>query len=170
MKRADTLAASAGLMLIATVCLFSVVGAVAFQHVFDKQPCPWCILQRVIYLAMAAVALLGSGWIRHGGRIGRVIASACALLVAGLGLAGIATAGYQNLVASKLPSCDLTLADRIISGLGLDAWQPEVFEVRASCMDAVVHLLGVPFELWSLALYALVTAFAVWIAGRCLRT
>jgi hypothetical protein len=28
----------------------------------------------------------------------------------------------------------------------------------------------VPFELWSLALFALVTAFSVWLAGRCLRS
>ena len=57
-----------------------------------------------------------------------------------------------------------TLADRIISGLGLDAWQPEVFEVRASCAEAAVSLLGVPFELWSAALFVLLGAAAVRLA------
>ena len=82
------------------------------------------------------------------------------VLVAGLGVAGGAAALYQNLVAAKLPSCDMTLADRIVSGLGLDAWQPEVFEVRSSCADAAVSLLGVPFELWSFGLFALITLIA----------
>lgn len=81
-----------------------------------------------------------------------------------LALAGTAAALYQHFVAAKLPSCDLTLADRIISGLGLDAWQPEVFEVRASCAEAAVSLLGVPFELWSAALFVLLGAAAVRLA------
>jgi len=49
----------------------------------------------------------------------------------------------------------LTLADKVISATGLDTRFPEVFEVRASCADAAVDLAGVPFEFWSLALFAL---------------
>ncbi len=161
--------ASTALVAIAVVCLAAVAGAVAFQHVLDKQPCPWCILQRVIFLAMAAVALLGSGWARFGGRIGGALTAASAGLVALIGASGVATALYQNQVASHSASCDLTLADRIISGLGLDAWQPEVFEVRASCADAKVDLLGVPMELWSLTLYVLLIASALWTTRRALR-
>ena len=44
--------------------------------------------------------------------------------------------------------------DKVISGLGLDTRWPEAFEVRASCADAAVSILGVPFEFWSLALFA----------------
>ena len=31
---------------------------------------------------------------------------------------------------------------------------PDVFEARASCADAAVSLLGVPYEFWSAALFA----------------
>lgn len=146
------------LALTALLCLASVGGALYAQHVHGMEPCPWCILQRIVYLAMAVVALLAVA-MPHG-VAARVSCGLSALLVAALGLLGAAAALYQNLVAAKLPSCDLTLADRIVSGLGFDAWQPEVFEVRSSCADAAVSLLGVPFELWSCALFALLALLA----------
>jgi protein dithiol:quinone oxidoreductase len=84
-------------------------------------------------------------------------------LIGLLGLFGVAAALYQNLVAAHLPSCDMTLADRIISGLGVDALAPELFEVRASCADAAVKLMGVPYELWSCLLFVMVAATAVMV-------
>ena len=145
-------------VLIALACLASVGGALFAQHHWGMEPCPWCILQRVIYLAIALAALLAAAM--PSGGLGRLSTGLSSVLIALLGLAGSAAALYQNLVAAKLPSCDLTLADQVISGLGLDAWQPEVFEVRSSCADAAVSLLGVPFELWSLALFAVITVLA----------
>jgi disulfide bond formation protein DsbB len=144
--------------LMGLACAASVGAALVAQHHFKMEPCPWCILQRILFLAIAVVALLAAALPVGGpGRLSAVLSS---VLVAGLGVAGGAAALYQNLVAAKLPSCDMTLADRIVSGLGLDAWQPEVFEVRSSCADAAVSLLGVPFELWSFGLFALITLIA----------
>lgn len=153
--------ARTALVLIALACVASVGGALYAQHVWGMEPCPWCILQRVLYLAIALVALLAAAV--PSGSAGLLSTALSALLIAVLGLAGAAAALYQNLVAAKLPSCDMTLADRIVSGLGLDAWQPEVFEVRSSCADAAVALLGVPFELWSAALFLLTAVIAAWL-------
>jgi disulfide bond formation protein DsbB len=75
----------------------------------------------------------------------------------------VAAALYQNLVAARQPSCDMTLADRIVSGLGADALLPEWFEVRASCADAAVTLFGVPYELLSCGLFLLIAAAGAWI-------
>jgi len=58
-------------------------------------------------------------------------------------------------VAAGLFSCDMTFADRFMSGLGLDAAVPWLFGIYASCMDAVTHILGIEYALWSLALYVL---------------
>jgi protein dithiol:quinone oxidoreductase len=57
-------------------------------------------------------------------------------------------------------SCNRTLAERIIGGLGLDGSLPEIFQPRASCADAAVKLLGLPYEFWSLALYLLIGVLA----------
>ena len=75
---------------------------------------------------------------------------------------GIAAAMYQHFVAAKSDSCNLTLADKIVSGIGLDKLLPPVFEVRASCADAAVDLLHVPYEFWSLGLYVVLVVAAVW--------
>ena len=39
---------NAWLGMIALVSLAAVAAALVSQHVFDMQPCPWCVLQRVI--------------------------------------------------------------------------------------------------------------------------
>ena len=46
------------LAALALVCIGAVATAVALQYTFGMQPCPWCILQRVVYLAIALAALL----------------------------------------------------------------------------------------------------------------
>lgn len=145
---------------VAVVSIAAVGAALVSQHVFGMEPCPWCVLQRVIFVAIALACVIGLV-LRNG--FGRVLA---ALLVLALALSGVAAALWQHFVAAASASCNLTLADRIVSGIGVDGWMPEVFQARASCADAAVKLLGVPYEFYSLALYALI-AFA---ALRLLRS
>ena len=145
MRRAGTLLAAIALAAAASVAL-----ALVSQHLWDMQPCAWCVLQRLIFVLIALLALLGV--------VVRValVRRAASALFALLSLAGVGAALWQNQVAAKSDSCNLTLADRIVSGAQLDARLPEIFQPRASCADAAVQLLGVPYELWSLALYLLV--------------
>ena len=145
---------------IALVCVAAVGAALVSQHVFNMQPCPWCALQRLILLAIAAVCLLAGAV----GRSGRRIGVAVALLLA---LSGVAAALWQHFKAAASVSCNLTLADKILSSLQLDRLLPGVFEPRASCADAAVNLLGVPYDFWSLALFVLVAlATARLMSGR----
>ena len=67
-------------------------------------------------------------------------------------------------MAASYTSCRLTLADRIVGSLGLDGLAPEVFAARASCAEASVAMLGVPYALWSLALFVVLGAIAAWVA------
>jgi disulfide bond formation protein DsbB len=153
----------------AAACFGSVAMALVAQHRFDMQPCPWCILQRVIFLLIGAVAVLGAVSAGDTGRrsgIGPGMQIGLAGLNLLLALSGAAAALYQNLVAAATNSCDLSLADRIITGLHLDRWLPDVFEVRATCAEAAVSLLGVPFELWSLALFLLLGGLMALLALR----
>ena len=84
-----------------------------------------------------------------------------------LALAGIASAAWQHFYAAPSGSCNLTLADKIINGIGLDAMLPDVFAPRATCADAAVSLFGVPYDFWSLGLFVLLALAAlVTLAGR----
>ncbi|WP_298824783.1 disulfide bond formation protein B [uncultured Piscinibacter sp.] len=140
------------LVALALVSLGAVGLALISQHVYGMQPCPWCILQRVIFVLIALLLLIAAFLPGRGLFVGLSVLAA---------LAGIAAALYQHFVAAKSDSCNLTLADKIVSGLGLDKAWPDVFEVRASCADAAVDLLHVPYEFWSLALYVLLAVAAI---------
>jgi len=142
---------------IVAVSLAAVGAALVSQHMFAMQPCPWCILQRLIFLAIALIGAMGMLW--RGGT-GRIVSGSLIVMFA---LAGAACAVWQHFVATK-SSCSFTLADKIISRyLKIDSVLPAVFEARATCADAAINLFGVPYEFWSLALFA---AIAV-AAGLC---
>ncbi|HEY2561909.1 MAG TPA: disulfide bond formation protein B [Caldimonas sp.] len=134
--------------LVAVAAFCAVAAALVSQHAFAMEPCPWCILQRLLFLAIGVCALLGLVWRRVVGS--RVAAGLALLLAAG----GIAAAFWQQLVAAKSASCNLTLAERIVGATQLDQMLPSVFEARASCADAAVSLLGVPYAYWSAAAFA----------------
>jgi len=144
------------LLGIAGLSLGAVGIALATQHLLGMEPCPWCILQRLIFVVIALAALLGL-------LVGRVLAG---VLVLALSLAGVAAALWQHFVAAASESCNLTLAEKIIAGLGLDGSLPEIFQPRASCADAAVKLLGLPYEFWSLALFVLLGALALRLLRR----
>jgi disulfide bond formation protein DsbB len=139
------------LPLVALASLAAVGAALVSQHRYDMLPCPWCILQRVVFLAMAAVAL--AGWLLGLAWRARPAHRGAAVLVLVLAGCGVAAAAWQHFVAAESTACHLTLADRIVNGLGLaEAW-PEVFVAYASCADAKVNLMGLPYEAWSAALF-----------------
>jgi disulfide bond formation protein DsbB len=145
-----------GWLLAAFVlCVGALAAALISQHVFDMQPCPWCVLQRLVFAATALAALVGLAWRRVG-------AALMLLLAAG----GMAAALWQHFVAAASESCNLTWPERLMAALKLDSLLPEVFQARASCAEAAVNLFGLPYEFWSLGLFALL-AFA---ALRILRS
>jgi disulfide bond formation protein DsbB len=146
------------LLVMAALSVAAVAAALVSQHVYDMQPCPWCILQRVIYLAIAALCLIGA----VGSSV--IVRRGVGALVLLLSLSGAASALYQDLVASKSTSCNLTFADKVISALGLDGAFPPLLQVTANCSDAAVSVLGVPYAYWSLALYVMLAAAAIKVA------
>ena len=145
---------------IAALALVAVAAALVSQHLFDMQPCPWCVLQRLIFALIALLALAGLAWrsVRGQRSVGFGL-----LLLSG---AGIAAVLWQHFVAASSTSCNLTLADLLMNGSGLPALLPEVFEARATCADAAVSLLGWPYEFWGLALFVAIEAAAVWLLVR----
>ena len=142
---------------IALLCAAAVALALYTQHGLGMMPCPWCVLQRLVFVVIALVVLPAALLPRRGMRKGG------ALLAALLAAGGIAAALHQHFVAAASASCNLTLADRIMGATGLDEAWPQVFAPWASCADAAVRLFGVPYEFYSLALYLVIALAAVWL-------
>ena len=138
---------------IALVGVGAMAAAWVSQHMYGMQPCPWCVLQRAIFGALVLVAVLSLSlarwpWVR------------LALDFLGLSLAfsGVAAACWQHFKAAAQASCNLTLADKIVAAFQLDTLWPGMFSATASCADAAVDLFRLPYEYWSLALFALLAA------------
>ena len=146
--------------LVAALSFGVVVAALVSQHAFGMEPCPWCVLQRLIFVAIGVFAVLGLVW---RGPAGSRVAGTFALLLAG---AGMSAAAWQQFVAAKSASCNLTLADRVMSASQLDRLLPDVFEARASCADAAVNLLGVPYAMWSALAFVVCAIVLVGILRR----
>ena len=121
----------------------------------------------IVYgLIFVLIALAAGGGVLLHARLARTLSAG---LVFALSLAGAASALWQHFVAAASSSCKRTLADRIVSGLQLDALAPEIFAPRASCADAAVDLLGLPYEFWSLALFAATAIVALGLMLASLR-
>lgn len=145
------MAALFGLVAIAS---FAAIGAaLVSQHAYGMEPCAWCVLQRLIFLAIGLVAVVGLIW-----RTGSRMVGITTLVLA---LSGLGAAMWQHFVAARSASCNLTMADRIVGATGLDGLLPDVFSARASCAEAAVTLLGVPYAFWSAAVFVILI-IATW--------
>jgi len=152
--------------VLVAVGLFSLaaVGLAAIaQYAFDMQPCPWCVLQRLIYIVVGVLALVAAALPGLGRRLFIVLA----LLGS---LSGLASALWQQLHAVNEASCAMTLADRIMTGLHLDSLLPQLFTAYASCADAAVSVLGIPFAVWSCLLYVILALLLMWSLRVSLRS
>lgn len=134
------------------------------QHVLGKQPCAWCVLQRLVFLAIVMVCAAGVL-----ARTSRVTVLGCALLADLLALCGAAAAIYQQMVASRSDSCGVSLADRVIMATSLHELAPWMFFADAPCNEANLPFLGLPFALWSLAAFLMLGTAAAGAAVLLLR-
>jgi disulfide bond formation protein DsbB len=141
--------------------------ALLAQHLGDMQPCAWCIIQRVVLMLVSVWALMGLGLMgpwpfqsphpKHRSWLHPLLS--WGLLV--LAFAGSAAASWQWLVASQSTSCMLTPAEKALMALHLPQTWPALFEPRASCADASMPLLGLPWPLWSLMFFTGLAMLAV---------
>ncbi len=149
---------------IALACAAAVGLALLGQYGFEMRPCPWCILQRLIFIVIGVIALLGA---LLGSRLVRI---GVAGLVGVLAVLGAAAALWQHGVAAKSSSCNLTLADKILNALGVEALLPALFQITANCADSAVKVLGIAFEHWSLALFAVLALLAASTVLRLMKS
>jgi len=142
---------------VALLCVGGVSAALVSQHVFDMPPCAWCVLQRLLFLAIAAVCWLGVLLGRASGVAPRIAGMLATVLAA----AGVLAGWYQYSVAAQMFSCERTFADRFMVATGLDAALPWLFGIYATCMDAQVKLLGIEYVFWAMGLFVVAGALGL---------
>lgn len=145
------------------VASFAAVGvALIAQHQFGVKPCPWCVLQRAIFLAVGVFSALG--WLVQAKRPLRQAAVVAVLVLCA---AGLTAAVFQHEVAAQSATCAMGLADKIVTALGLEELWPSVFMITANCADAAGYrLLGLPYEVWSGLLFAGIGALGLAVLNK----
>ena len=144
-----------GIIGLSLLCLGA---ALISQHMLDMRPCPWCIVQRMIWIAVIPIALAGWGFCAFAGS--QIVAGIGVILAGGL---GIAAALWQYFFAAAAGSCAFTWADRFIGQTQLDAGVPWLFQPLASCAEAEVKLLGIPYAIVSALMFSLLTLWGLGI-------
>ena len=146
------------------VCAGLIGFALYLQHVQGEDPCPLCILQRIAFMGMMAVFVVGA---LHGpARRGAIVYSGIAAVVA---LIGGAIAGrqvwLQMLPPDKVPACGPGL-EFMLERFPLMKALEKILAGSGECAEAGWRFLGLTIAGWSLVWFVVLGVFAIVIAVR----
>jgi len=150
------------------ICAGLILYALYLQYYEYQNPCPLCVLQRVVYIALMVVFLLGG---LHGPRrTGAVVYSTLLVLVSLTG-AGIAArhVWLQHLPKDKVPECGPGLG-YILDRFPLFNALEKIFRGSGECAEAGWRLMGLSIAEWSLVWFILLGAYAVFVAAAARRS
>jgi len=139
------------------------LGFALYLQYFDYQdPCPLCIVQRIAFMALAAIFLVAA---LHGpGRAGAIVYGGMLFLVAGIG-AAIATrhVWLQNLPKDRIPECGPGL-EYMLKKLPLTQVLEKLLTGSGECAEVGWKFLGLSIAGWSLVWFVLFGIFAIYLA------
>jgi disulfide bond formation protein DsbB len=146
------------LLAIASTCLALVGAALYLQHVKDLLPCPLCVIQRYLFLAIALCCALGA----YGGkpRLGAGLALLGAL--GGLGVVG----KHLWVLAHPGLSCGIDPMTTVLNKIPTATVMPWLFQADGLCEDARDTLLGLSIPQWSGIWFVLLTGALAYLLLR----
>ena len=134
------------------------------QYVKHQDPCPLCMVQRVIFISILALFLLAA---LHGPR--RTGQRLYAALIGLLSLSGIAVAmrhiWIQHLPADQVPACGPGL-DYMLDTMPMSRVLKELMHGSGECAEKGWTFLTLGIPEWSLLCYVALGVWAVMIALR----
>lgn len=143
-------------------CFGLVAVGMALQQMYHLAPCPLCIFQRLLYLVIGVLGLLGFAL-----PAGRLLWS---VLVGGLAVLGGGVAAYQSWMQAYphlAPECSYTdpnLIERLVDWLGTE-W-PSLFLATGFCTSRDWEFLGLSMANWSVLVFAGIVAYALFALRR----
>ena len=148
----------------AAICLALLGYALYVQHRMFLDPCPLCIFQRVAFLGVALVMLVGL--VHNPGRIGRRVYGLLALLpaAAGVGIAG-RHVWLQSLPPEEVPACGPGL-EYMLEAFPLSRALSMVFTGSGECANVDWQFLGLSMPAWTLLWFVALAGLALWAGFR----
>lgn len=157
-KLTPRLAYAAGLL----ICVLLFAFALYLQYYEFQNPCPLCILQRIAFIALMAVFLVGA--IHGPQKTGAAVYGALLVIISLIG-AGIATrhVWLQHLPKDKVPECGPGL-EYMLNKFPLSQALEKVFRGSGECAEVGWTFLTLSIAEWSLLWFVLLGALAVVVA------
>jgi disulfide bond formation protein DsbB len=146
------------LRAIAVICLALVGAALYLQHAKGLLPCPLCVIQRYLFLAIAICCAIGA----YGGKpkIGAGLALIGAL--GGLGVVG----KHLWVLAHPGLSCGIDPMETVLNKIPTATALPWLFHADGLCEDARDTLFGLSIPQWSAVWFVLLTAALIYLLVR----
>lgn len=146
------------LLAIAVICLALVGAALYLQHGMGLLPCPLCVIQRYLFLAIALCCAIGAyaGKPRLGAGLGLVGA------IGGLGVVG----KHLWVLAHPGLSCGIDPMETMLNKIPSATMLPWLFKADGLCEDARDTLLGLSIPQWSALWFVLLTAALLYLLVR----
>lgn len=142
------------------VCAGLIAFGLYLQHSAGLEPCPLCILQRVIFVGIGAVALAAAvlGTRRPATRI------ATGLAVTLLALTGVGVAGRQSWLQHFPPPVQECGADFyfLVDTTPLGQLLPALFSGTGDCAKRGWLFLNLSIAEWALLFFAAIAVLALW--------
>jgi disulfide bond formation protein DsbB len=146
------------LLLIAAACFGSVGAAMYLQHAMDMQPCPLCVIQRYLFIAVGICALVGAF-------AGKVRGAATVGLLGALG--GLAVAGkHMYVLAHPGFSCGIDPMQTSLNKIPTATMLPWLFRAEGLCESATDTLFGLSIPMWAAIWFGILALSLVWVLAR----
>jgi len=146
------------------VCGGLLAYALYLQYYEYQNPCPLCILQRVAYIALMVVFLIGA---LHGPRRAGAWAYSTLLVIIGIAGAGIAfrQVWLQHLPKDRVPECGPGLTYMLNKFPLIDTLE-KVFRGSGECAEVTWTMLWLSIAEWSLIWFLILAAYAIYVAAK----
>lgn len=129
------------------------------EYVRYLDPCPLCMVQRLVFYVLGAVFLVAA--LHAPGRIGRSIYAVLITLVSGLGIATAARHLWlQSLPADEIPDCGPGL-EYMLETMPLSETLNNLVNASGSCATVDWTFLGLSMPAWTLIWYAGLAGWAL---------
>ncbi len=160
-----TLPRSRTLFLLATLCCFGLIGtALVMEHQMGLEPCPLCIMQRIVVMTLGVLFLLAT--LHNPGSKGYRRYSAICVVTAISGMAlAIRQLWLQNLPEDEVPACAPPL-DYMLESFPLTEVLTFMLSGTGDCAEVQWVFLGLSIPGWTLVAF---TGFALFALLELLR-
>lgn len=151
--------ASRTVLLIVAAISFALIGvALYLQHAHDMLPCPLCVIQRYLFLAVGIAALIGA-------LAGKIKAGAGVALLAALGGLGV-VGKHLYVLANPGFSCGIDPMETMLNKIPTATLLPWLFQADGLCENATDGIFGLSIPQWSAVWFVLLTLTLVWVLVR----